>query len=39
MFAHYWHHNDEEKMLALHKEAAQELEELFEENVAEQAAG
>jgi voltage-gated potassium channel Kch len=34
LFAHYWHHNDEEKMQALSKEGAQQLEELFEQDAA-----
>ena len=38
LFAHYWHHNDEEKMQALSKEGARELEELFEQDAAEEAA-
>jgi monovalent cation:proton antiporter-2 (CPA2) family protein len=38
LFAHYWHHNDEEKMLALSKEGTQQLEELFEQDAAKEAA-
>ncbi len=34
LFAHYWHHNDEEKMQALSKEGAQQLKELFEQDAA-----
>jgi monovalent cation:proton antiporter-2 (CPA2) family protein len=34
LFAHYWHHNDEEKMQALSKEGALQLKELFEQDAA-----
>jgi glutathione-regulated potassium-efflux system ancillary protein KefC/glutathione-regulated potassium-efflux system protein KefB len=39
LFAHYWHHNDEEKMQALSKEGAQQLKELFEQDAAKDEAG
>jgi glutathione-regulated potassium-efflux system ancillary protein KefC/glutathione-regulated potassium-efflux system protein KefB len=38
LWAHYWHHNDEEKMQALTKEGAEELEELFARDAAEDVA-
>jgi monovalent cation:proton antiporter-2 (CPA2) family protein len=39
LFEHYTHHNDEEKMRSLAKASAKELEEMFDRDAAEGAAG
>jgi len=38
LWAHYWHHNDENTMQALTKEAAEELEELLAQDAAKEVA-